>query len=192
MRLFKRIRATSDEVDNRSVESSLEQIAQKLAYTEKDYRPLGSSAIEITLTLETAESREARISKYRERREAKGDLFYGLSSAELSAVVSRFSIHVTVGADFDKNLGTLLVETPDSPSKSFQGSIDQVKQLLEFITSFVSTELGVRDRLMVSWSDEDVQLAGYDDFDLHENFCWTPSSPTECSDTEKEVFFPDD
>ena len=139
-------------------------------------------------------TKEQRIYDIEDRKKQREDLF----NFNLEASTPLPPLKVILLVDTKNDYAELSICLVNFGSKFFEGTIIQVIDLLDFMDPIFEIEIRDGDKVFqeldfnnvdtqheISISDADLDFPDHSDG-------WEPSSPEFCSDSEKEVFYPND
>ncbi|NRP95956.1 hypothetical protein XMG59_002074 [Marinobacterium sp. xm-g-59] len=144
------------------------------------------------------EDRECRKNSINYRKKSKDDMFFELLDRLDKCFYDDYTMKIIVVVDAKFDIAELEFSGSTYGFRTFKGSTEQVRSLLGFIALLVNYDLEKGDKLTLSYSDQNVYLEReIAEFDDQADYAgdptgWQPDSPEECSDTEREVFFPKD
>jgi len=195
MEKLKRIRVHKQpniDEDAYLLEWELDRIIDRTDYKNKSYLPIKAQRYKVCLSVK---SRERRLEDIQiKKKKDKDDLFAGMSREEIFGNEAQDELEIYFGVDLSVNSADLVVSSKKIGHKTFSGTLDQVRDLLDFIKDLISFPVRYGDKVVLIWSDENISMSYEVDestyYDVYADYGWQPDSSEHCSDSEKEVFFP--
>jgi len=188
MKIKERIRPLDSRDNSELLERVLSRVARQLQLINRDYLPVKGERFMVSVTCETRESRLSGVKHGR----SPVDLFdFDLNDPWY---IPDYSLSVTIFVDTRHDLAEMAVKSHKLGHKTFTGTQEQVSDLLDFISSLAAVPILKGEKVLLIWSTDDIFMSHDDQgFGYEDGFGdgWSPDSPEQCSDTEKEVFFPD-